>query len=129
MVVGTRMFGAGIRMREVMAMVKKVLVSLIDDFDGKPADETVQFGLDGVSYEIDLSAKNAKKLREHLQPWVNAGRRTGGSRRRRGVGTGGASIDRKQSADIRNWARRSGYEVASRGRIRAEVVDAFRAAH
>jgi hypothetical protein len=34
-----------------------------------------------------------------------------------------------QSADIRNWARRSGYEVASRGRIRAEVVDAFRAAH
>jgi hypothetical protein len=25
-------------------MVKKVLVSLIDDFDGKPADETVQFG-------------------------------------------------------------------------------------
>ncbi len=112
-----------------MEMVKKVLVSLIDDFDGKPADETVQFGLDGVSYEIDLSAKNAKKLREHLQPWVNAGRRTGGSRRRRGVGTGGASIDRKQSADIRNWARRSGYEVASRGRIRAEVVDAFRAAH
>ena len=62
-----------------MEMVKKVLVSLIDDFDGKPADETVQFGLDGVSYEIDLSAKNAKKLREHLQPWVNAGRRTGGS--------------------------------------------------
>ena len=115
MVVGTRMFGSGIRMREVMEMVKKVLVSLIDDFDGKPADETVQFGLDGVSYEIDLSAKNAKKLREHLQPWVNAGRRTGGSRRRRGVGAGGASIDRKQSADIRNWARRSGYEVASRG--------------
>ena len=80
-----------------MEMVKKVLVSLIDDFDGKPADETVQFGLDGVSYEIDLSAENAKKLREHLQPWVNAGRRTGGSRRRRGVGTGGASIDRKQA--------------------------------
>jgi hypothetical protein len=112
-----------------MEMVKKVLVSLIDDFDGKPADETVQFGLDAVSYAIDLSAKNAKKLREHLQPWVNAGRRTGGSRRRRGVGTGGASIDRKQSAEIRNWARRSGYEVASRGRIPADVVDAFRAAH
>ena len=98
-----------------MEMVKKVLVSLIDDFDGKPADETVQFGLDGVSYEIDLSAKNATKLREHLQPWVNAGRRTGGSRRRRGVGTGGASIDRKQSADIRHWARKSGYEVGQSG--------------
>ena len=112
-----------------MEMVQKVLVSLIDDLDGKPADETVQFGLDGVSYEIDLSAKNAKKLREHLQPWMNAGLRTGGSRRRRGVGTGGTSIDRKQSADIRNWARGSGYEVASRGRLPADLVDAFRAAH
>ena len=109
-------------------MVKKVLVSLIDDFDGKPADETVQFGLDGVSYEIDLSVKNSKKLREHLQPWVNAGRRTG-SRRRRGVATGGKPIDRKQSAEIRDWARKSGYQVASRGRIPAEVIDAFRAAH
>ena len=125
MVVGTRMFGASIRMREVVEMVKKVLVSLIGDFDGKPADETVR----GSQLRDRLSAKNAKKLREHLQPWVNAGRRTGGSRRRRGVGTGGASIDGKQGADIRNWARRSGYEVASRGRIRAEVVDAFRAAH
>ena len=110
-------------------MVKKVLISLIDDFDGKRADETVQFGLDGVSYEIDLSAKNSKKLREHLQPWVNPGRRTGGSRRRRGVATGGKPIDRKQSAEIRDRARKSGYQVASRGRIPAEVIDAFRAAH
>jgi Lsr2 len=102
---------------------------LIDDFDGKPADETVQFALDGVRYEIDLSAKNAEKLREGLQPWVNAGRRTGGYRRRRGAGTGGVSIDRKQSADIRDWARRSGYRVASRGRIPAELIDAYRAAH
>jgi hypothetical protein len=49
------------RVKEVMEMAKKVTVSLIDDFDGKQADETVQFGLDGVSYEIDLSEKNAKK--------------------------------------------------------------------
>ena len=94
-------------------MAKKVTVSLIDDFDGKQADETVQFGLDGVSYEIDLSEKNAKKMREGLRPWVDAGRRIGGSRRRRAVGTGGVSVDRKQSADIREWARKSGYEVAA----------------
>jgi len=55
-------------------MAKKVTVSLIDDFDGKQADGTVQFGLDGVSYEIDLSEKNAKKMREGLRPWVDAGR-------------------------------------------------------
>lgn len=110
-------------------MARKVVVSLIDDFDGKPADETVQFGLNGVRYEIDLSAKHAMKMRQDLQPWVDAGRRIGGSRRRRGVGTGGESIDRKQSADIREWARKAGYEVARRGRIPADVIDAFRAAH
>ena len=54
-------------------MSRKVIVYLIDDFDGKAADETVLFGLDGVTYEIDLSAKNAKKLRANLQPWVHCG--------------------------------------------------------
>jgi len=116
------------RVKEVMEMAKKVTVSLIDDFDGKQADETVQFGLDGVSYEIDLSEKNAKKMREGLRPWVDAGQRIGGSRRRRAVGTGGVSVDRKQSAEIREWARKCGYEVARRGRIPAEVLDAYRAA-
>jgi len=114
--------------KEVTEMAKKVTVSLIDDFDGKQADGTVQFGLDGVSYEIDLSEKNAKKMREGLRPWVDAGQRIGGSRRRRAAGTGGVSVDRSQSADIREWARKSGYEVARRGRIPAEVLDAYRAA-
>jgi hypothetical protein len=117
----------GIRVKEVREMATKVTVSLIDDFDGKSADETVQFGLDGVSYEIDLSENNAKKMREGLRPWVDAGRRIGGSRRR-AVGTGGVSVDRKQSAEIREWAHKSGYEVARRGRIPAEVRAAYRAA-
>ena len=48
-------------------MAKKVTVTLVDDFDGDgAADETVEFGLDGVTYEIDLSSKNAKKLRDDL---------------------------------------------------------------
>jgi len=112
-----------------MEMVKKVTVSLLDDLDGKAADETVQFALDGVSYEIDLSEKNAKKLRSELEDWVTAGRRTGGSRRRRGVRSASASIDRTESAAIREWARKSGHEIAKRGRIPVEVIDAYRAAH
>ena len=112
-----------------MEMVKKVTVSLLDDLDGKAADETMQFALDGVSYEIDLSEKNAKKLRSELQPWVTAGRRTGGSRRRRGVRSASALIDRTESAAIREWARKSGHEIATRGRIPVEVIDAYRAAH
>ena len=62
-------------------MAKKVTVTLVDDFDGSgAADETVEFGLDGVTYEIDLSSKNAAKLRNDLKQWVAAGRRVGGRR-------------------------------------------------
>jgi hypothetical protein len=110
-------------------MAKKVTVTLVDDFDGEAAaDETVEFGLDGVTYEIDLSSKNAKKLRDDLKLWVEKGRRVGGRRRGRGGGRGRASIDREQSAAIREWARRNGHNVSTRGRIPADVIDAFHAA-
>ncbi|HZA11956.1 histone-like nucleoid-structuring protein Lsr2 [Mycobacterium sp.] len=110
-------------------MAKKVTVTLVDDFDGEgAADETVEFGLDGVSYEIDLSTKNAKKLREDLKAWIDAGRRVGGRRRGRSSGRGRAAIDREQSAAIREWARRNGYSVSTRGRIPADVIEAFHAA-
>ena len=113
-------------------MAKKVTVTLVDDFDGEgPADETVEFSIDGVSYEIDLSAKNAKKLREEFKQWADAGRRVGGRRRgRTGAPSraGRGSIDREQSAAIRDWARRNGHKVSTRGRIPAEVIEAFHAA-
>ena len=112
-------------------MAKKVTVTLVDDFDGEgAADETVEFGLDGVAYEIDLSGKNAKALRNDLKKWVEAGRRVGGRRRGRsgGGGRGRAAIDREQSAAIRDWARRNGHNVSTRGLIPAEVIDAFHAA-
>jgi len=112
-------------------MAKKVTVTLVDDFDGEgAADETVEFGLDGVSYEIDLSARNAAKLRADLKQWVETGRRVGGRRRGRSVGSGRgrAAIDREQSAAIREWARRNGHNVSTRGRIPADVIDAFHAA-
>jgi Lsr2 len=111
-------------------MAKKVTVTLVDDFDGEgAADETVEFGLDGVTYEIDLSAKNATKLRHDLKQWVEASRRVGGRRRgRSSVGRGRGAIDREQSAAIRDWARRNGHNVSTRGRIPADVIDAFHAA-
>lgn len=114
-------------------MAKKVTVTLVDDVDGEaPADETVEFGVDGVTYEIDLSSKNAEKLRNQLSTWVEHARRVSGRRRGRGSsgsGRGRASIDREQSAAIREWARKNGHNVSSRGRIPAEVVDAFNAAN
>ena len=113
-------------------MAKKVTVTLVDDFDGEgPADETVEFSIDGVSYEIDLSARNAKKIREDFKQWIDAGRRVGGRRRGRpggSPGRGRASIDREQSAAIREWARRNGHKVSTRGRIPAEIIEAVHAA-
>lgn len=110
-------------------MAKKVTVTLIDDFDGQgAADETVEFGIDGVTYEIDLSTKNAAKLREDVNRWTGNARRVSGRRRGRSSSGRRGTIDREQSAAIREWARRNGHNVSTRGRIPAEVIEAFHAA-
>ncbi|WP_280420674.1 histone-like nucleoid-structuring protein Lsr2 [Nocardia carnea] len=114
-------------------MAKKVTVSLIDDVDGESiADETIEFAIDGVSYEIDLSSSNAAKLRDELEQWVSSARRVSGRRRVKSAvaaGTanskGRATMDREQSAAIREWARRNGHKVSARGRISADITDAY----
>jgi hypothetical protein len=112
-------------------MARKVTVSLVDDLDGSSkADETVEFRLDGVNYQIDLSSKNAAKLRDDFSAWVDASRRTGGRRRGMSVGSenGRTSAARGDSAAIRQWALQKGHVVAARGRIPAHVIDAFHTA-
>ena len=109
-----------------MAQIREI--RLVDDLDGEVADETVEFGVDGKNYEIDLSTANAKKLRDALAEFVAAGRRAGG--RRRGGGAPAAaprrpSIDREQNQAIREWARKRGMKVSDRGRIPAEVLEAY----
>src|SRR5271156_1306936 len=93
------------RKHEARPMAKKVTVTLVEDFDGEgAADETVEFGLDGVTYESALSAKNATNLRNDLKQWVEASRRVGGRRRgRSSSGCGRGAIDSEQSAAIRDW--------------------------
>ena len=115
-------------------MAKKVTVTLIDDVDQEsPADETVEFGLDRVTYEIDLSSENAAKLREQLEVWVSSARRSTG-RRKSGktapaAGKSRASVDREQSAAIREWARRNGHPGSARGRISAEITELYNKAN
>ncbi|GAB2471759.1 histone-like nucleoid-structuring protein Lsr2 [Xylanimonas ulmi] len=111
-------------------MVQKTQVMLFDDIDGAEADETVTFALDGVSFEIDLTAAHASELREALATWIGHARKSGG--RAAPVSRGGArrtTADRAQLAKIREWARDNGFKVSDRGRIAAEVVTAFEAAH
>jgi hypothetical protein len=110
-------------------MAQKVTVTLVDDLDGSRAEETVEFGLDGVSYQIDLSDDNASKLRDALAEFVAGARRAGG--RKRGAGrpvvakARPASADREQNQAIREWARKQGMKVSDRGRIPAEVLEAY----
>lgn len=117
-------------------MARKVQVILSDDLDDSiSADETVSFALDGTTYEIDLSEKNASEMRDVLGKYVSAARkvssrgaRASGSGRSRATG-GGGRMDREQAGAIRDWARKNGHEVSDRGRIPASVVEAYEAAH
>ena len=106
-------------------MAKRVIHELIDDIDGKAADESVTFGLDGVQYEIDLSKKNADELRSQLGQYIDAGRKVGGRKRKGQRAAGGGTA----AADIRQWARDNGWDVPDRGRVSAEVREAYAAAH
>lgn len=104
-------------------MARKTTVTLIDDIDGSPADESVLFGLDGVQYEIDLSAANAGRLRESLARYIGEARRTTGRR------PAAARSSASDLAAIRAWARSNGHQVSDRGRIAAPILAAYRAAH
>jgi len=112
-------------------MAQRVNIVLDDDLDGGPADETVTFALDGVTYEIDLSSANAAALRDALAPYVGHGRRAGGRRASsssRGSATR-SSAGKRDLADVREWARQNGHKVSERGRISAEVQAAYDKAH
>jgi hypothetical protein len=113
-------------------MAQKVLVQLVDDLDGTSSTDiaTVTFGLDGVSYEIDLNEGNASNLREHLSEFITSARRTGGRVKRGGAAgaSTGSGRNREQTQAIREWAKKNGHDVSDRGRIPAAVIQAFEAA-
>ncbi|MGK5677999.1 histone-like nucleoid-structuring protein Lsr2 [Actinoplanes sp. URMC 104] len=113
-------------------MARQVITTLIDDLDGKKADRTVEFSLDGTSYTIDLSEANAGKLRKALDPYINAGTRIGRSAARipsRRPGSGRTAGSRDENRQIREWATANGHQISERGRIPQSVTEAYRAAN
>lgn len=116
-------------------MAERIVRQLIDDIDGSDipygSGERVEFSFRGVDYHIDLSAANVTKLEKAIRPYVDAAAKVRGSRGRRtnlnSVATRPSS--KEQLAAIRSWARKNGYDVSDRGRVKAEVVEAFEAAH
>lgn len=114
-------------------MARKTVVELIDDISGKPAQETVTFALDGMVYEIDLSAENADRLRAGLAPFLDRARKAGTPRGQRAAVpragtavTGRTARSREESAEIRAWAKQHGIVVNERGRIPAKVIEAYK---
>ena len=106
-------------------MAQKVNIVLVDDIDGSDATETVSFGLDGSTYEIDLNDKNAAALRDALAGYLGHARKVTNSRgRRTRTTTSGPS-----ARELRDWARSNGFKVSDRGRVPTEVREAFDAAH
>jgi hypothetical protein len=104
-------------------MATKVLTTLQDDIDGSDATQTVRFALDGVEYEIDVSDRNANRLRNSLSEFIAHGRRVGGRRGRKPASS--SDVDTKA---VRKWAEANGIEINARGRIPTDVVERFKAA-
>ena len=110
-------------------MATKTKVVLVDDLTGDPADTTVKFALDETEYEIDLSNERAAEMREALSRYTRAARKVSGGGGRRGArAPKAASSSSYDPAAVRAWAAGRGIKVSPRGRIKADVVEQFRAA-
>lgn len=123
-------------------MARQIITTVTDDLDGTPADETVHFGLDDVSYEIDLSSKNADRLRNILQEFTAAGTKKSSARRGGRKTTTSASAAVKapkapaksstptgvDTAAVRAWAKENNHKVGEKGRIPRSIVESYLAA-
>jgi hypothetical protein len=127
---------------ESVPVAQKTIVTLIDDLTGEEAEDitTVEFALEGVTYEIDLADDNAAKLRDNLSRYVAAARKTSarrpgtrGADRSAGRGAGNSASRSGYNRDtlraIREWAKQNGHSVSDRGRLPLNVVSAWEANH
>lgn len=110
-------------------MAKKTQVVLISDISGveipNGEGETIEFAYRGVSYAIDVTAKEAAAFDKALAAYLDSAQRVGG--RAKSTATSGARRDPSQTAAIREWAKKNGHKVSDRGRISADVVAAYEA--
>ncbi len=104
------------------------MVILVDDLNGNLADATIRFGLDSRQYELDLTDANAEELRELFTRYISVARKVSGGRRGTAAGPVKAAFTAVDPAAVRAWAKGNGVDVSPRGRIKAAVLEAYRAA-
>lgn len=111
-------------------MAQSTRTILIDDITGKEIEdgsgESIEFSVNGTSYTIDLDSKGAAKFHSTLQFYVEHATRLGRAPRG-GKRMTKRSVDADPAA-VRAWAESNGFEVSPRGRIKAEILEAYRAA-
>jgi hypothetical protein len=102
---------------------------MFDDLDGAEGARTVSFSLEAWTYEVDLTPEHAAELRKSLEPWITAGRRVTKDAQPGGKAAKTQGTAESETAKVRAWAREEGLEVSDRGRIPAEVREAYRSSH
>lgn len=119
-------------------MATVTTITLVDDLDESPADETVVFGFNGAEYEIDLSERNARALRRAFARYIEHGRKAPRGSGRRGSTSRTARLTATRAAvpsagpttaEVREWAKSQGIDVSERGRMSEDVFAQYRAAH
>lgn len=106
-------------------MAQRTITVLSDDLDGKESSdiETVTFGFDGATYEIDLSKKNRDALEKALTPYLNVARKATGARSRPAAANRRSAV----SSDDRDWLRKNGFPgIKDRGRLSKDATDALK---
>ncbi|MDY6055082.1 Lsr2 family protein [Micrococcus sp.] len=108
-----------------------IIETRADDFDGSTPAETMTFSVAGKEYAIDLNEEHRKELEdvlaemeEKLRRFTAAARPLGRATRK--TRTASSSNASGETAKVRAWAQENGYEVKDRGRISAEIMEAYR---
>lgn len=114
-----------IQTREETNMAQRVNITVESDLSGEADASTVEFGLDGQNYTIDLTDKEASKFRSLMATYVGAGAKVGKGKRRGSA----ASQNGAPAKVVREWAQAQGMDVPDRGRVPGEVREAYDKAH
>ncbi len=115
-------------------MAKQTVIHMTDDLDGSEATQTVDFSYRGKTYSIDLNDSNASDFDDALAPYITAAEKAGdGHSSSRSSGRRAAAPRQRSSGDVdpkavRAWAEANGVAVSPRGRIKADVLEQYRAA-
>ena len=119
-------------------MAQRTIVQLVSDLSGDEMQagegRTVDFSVDGTSYTIDLTDKEAAGFDKALAMYIEHATKTsgggaGGRKRSSSGARSGSGRSKDELANIRAWAQANGHQVSERGRIKQDVLDAYHAAN